>query len=114
MRNYAKGIGLSEKHRTLLVGGNKSSGIMLSTPLLKWYINHGMKVTKIYTVVESCSRKCFSNFVKDISTARRNGELDPTQSVISDTAKVRGNSAYGRCLKGHRHDWGQCLFTKII
>ena len=26
----------------------------------------------------------------------------------------RFNSVLFELLKGHRHDWGQCLFTKII
>lgn len=42
--------------------------------------------------------KCFSEFTKNISDARRKGDRDPTLSVISDTVKVEGNSAYGSLL----------------
>ena len=37
-----------EKH--LLVGGMRASRILLSTPLLQFYLEKGLKVTKIYEV----------------------------------------------------------------
>lgn len=44
---------LSDKPRRLLVGGTKAKQILLATPLLKWYLNYGMKVTKIYLFIFS-------------------------------------------------------------
>lgn len=98
MQTHAKEIGLSENPRTLLIGGNRANKIMLATPLLKWYLEKGLVVTRIYTVIESAFMKCFSEFTKNISDARRKGDRDPTLSVISDTVKVEGNSAYGSLL----------------
>ena len=39
---------MSEKPRQPIVGGMKAE-LLLSSPLLKWYLTHGMKVTKIQT-----------------------------------------------------------------
>lgn len=33
--------------------------IMLATPLLKWYLNHGLEVTHIHKVVEYSPVPCF-------------------------------------------------------
>lgn len=98
MQTYAKEMGLSENSKTLLISGSKAIKIMLATPLLKWYLEHGLIVTRIYTVVESASMNCFSEFTKNISETRRKGDCDKSLTVVSDTAKVEGNSAYGSLL----------------
>lgn len=41
---------------------------------------------------------CFVDFKDNVANARRRGDLDKSLSVISDTAKVEGNSAYGSLL----------------
>lgn len=98
MQTYAKEMGISENSKTLLINGSKAIKIMLATPLLKWYLEHGLNVTRIYTVVESASMNCFSEFSKNISETRRKGDCDKSLTVVSDTAKVEGNSAYGSLL----------------
>jgi hypothetical protein len=48
---HLRGFQLSEKLRRLLVGGMWGRQILNATPLLKWYLEHGMVVTKIYQVM---------------------------------------------------------------
>jgi hypothetical protein len=98
MQQHAIKHNLSEKPRKLLVGGMKAEKIMLATPLLKWYLEHGMLVTHIYQVVEFQSMKCFQNFVKDVTDARRAGDSDPDKSIMADLSKLIGNSGYGSTL----------------
>ena len=86
---------LSDKPRRLLVGGMKARQIMLATPLLKWYLKHGLVVTRIYQVVEFQQQRCFRDFVQEVSDARRQGNVDPDTDIIADTMKVIGNSGYG-------------------
>lgn len=90
MQNHARDIGLSDNPRTLLIGGNKARKIMLATPLLKWYLDHGLVVSRIYTVIESSHMNCFVDFKDNVANARRRGDLDKSLSFISDTAKVEG------------------------
>lgn len=52
MQDHAKRFNLSEKPRRLLVGGMRARQLLIATPLLKWYINHGLEITKIYQTVE--------------------------------------------------------------
>lgn len=68
------------------------------TPLLKWYINHGLEITKIYQTVEYTPQRCFKSFVRDVSDARRQGDVDPSKAILADTRKLEGNSAYGSTI----------------
>jgi hypothetical protein len=45
MKQHIKEFNLSTKPRRLLVGGMRAKQILLATPLLKWYLEHGMEVT---------------------------------------------------------------------
>ena len=84
--------------RRLLVGGMSAQKILLATPLLKWYLDHGMKVTKIYQVVEFTPKRCFKDFQDEVSEARREGDKDKSKSIIADTMKLIGNSGYGSLI----------------
>ncbi|MES9994350.1 MAG: hypothetical protein ABW098_20565, partial [Candidatus Thiodiazotropha sp.] len=89
---------LSDKPRRLLVGGMKAQQILLATPLLQWYLNHGLRVTRVYQVVEFQAERCFRQFVNEVSDARRQGDADPDTAIIADTNKVIGNSGYGSLI----------------
>lgn len=95
MQQHARRFDLSEKPRRLLIGDMKARQILLTTPLLKWYVEHGMAVTKIYQVIEFTPHRCFREFVKEVSDNRRLGDTHPDKSIFSDTSKLHGNSAYG-------------------
>ena len=98
MQDYVNQNELSRKPRRLLVGGLKARKLLLATPLLKWYLDHGMKVTKIYQTVEFTPKRCFRQFVRDVSDARRAGDGDPSKAIIADTRKLEGNSAFGSTI----------------
>ena len=80
------------------MGGMKASKILIATPLLKWYLKHGLIVTRIYQVVENCPKRCFSKFVKNVSDARRDGDKDPNKAILASTMKLLGNSGYGSLI----------------
>ncbi|XP_053391895.1 uncharacterized protein LOC128554634 [Mercenaria mercenaria] len=98
MQAHIREYQLSEQPRRLLVGGMKAKQLLIATPLLQWYIRHGMVVTKVYQVVEYQQQRCFQAFVEEISEARRAGDRDPDTAIISDTNKVIGNSSYGSLI----------------
>ena len=98
MQRYVKEAGLSEKPRRLLVGGMKAKKILLASPLLQWYLNHGMRVTRVYQCVEYTPAKCFEAFTKEVTECRRMGDKDPDCEVLASTMKLIGNSAYGSLL----------------
>ena len=98
MRQYAEEHNILTKPRRMLVGSYRGDKILLTTPLLRWYIAHGLVVDHVYQVVEYEPKPCFRNFGKSVSTARRNGDVDPEKAIIGDTMKLLGNSAYGKTV----------------
>ena len=84
--------------RRLLVGGMKAKQILLSTTLLRWYLDHGLVVTKMYEVIEFSPLSCFKNFVEKCTDARRQSDRDSSLALLGDTFKILLNAAYGSSL----------------
>ena len=53
-----------------LIGSFKGDKILLATPLLKWYLQHGLVVTKVHQTIEFERNACFEKFAKEVSDAR--------------------------------------------
>ncbi|XP_071793479.1 uncharacterized protein [Asterias amurensis] len=98
MRDYAEREGAMKQPRRTLIGSMFGERILLTTPLLQWYINHGLEVLHIYEVIQYAKSPCFESFGNDVSNARRAGDRDPTKSILADTMKLLGNSAYGKTV----------------
>ena len=98
MRQYAEEHNILTKPRRMLVGSYRGDKILLTTPLLRWYIAHGLVVDHVYQVVEYEPKPCFRNVGESVSTARRNGDVDPEKAIIGDTMKLLGNLAYGKTV----------------
>ena len=98
MKAFAEDNNIMPKPRRSLIGSFFATKIMLATPLLKWYLAHGLEVPKIYQVVEYTPKRCFEPFGNAVSNARRAGDRDPDQAIIADTMKLVGNSSYGKTI----------------
>ena len=70
MKTYAEEQGIMNKERKRLIGSMYGEKIMVISPLLNWYVQHGLKVTKIHQVVEYTPATCFRKFMDSISDAR--------------------------------------------
>ena len=95
MRDYAEEHEIMSAPRRMLVGSYRDDNILLSTPLLQWYLTHG-RVDHVYQVVEYEPKPCFRHFGESVSTARRVGDADSDKAIIADTMKLLGNSGYGK------------------
>jgi hypothetical protein len=95
MQEHVRRSELSEKPRRLLVGGMRARQMLIATPLLKWYLEHEMVITKIYHVVEFIPHRCFRDFVREVGDNRRLGDAHPDKAIIGDTSKLHDNSSYG-------------------
>ena len=82
----------------MLVGSFHGDKILLATPILRWYLEHGLEVTRVYQVVEYTPIPCFRRFGDAVSTARREGDVYPHKAIIADTMKLLGNSGYGKTI----------------
>ena len=98
MRQYAEEHDIMSTPRRMLVGSFHGIKLLLATPLLRWYLAHGLVVDRVYQIVEYSPKPCFRDFGESVSTARRNGDVDPDKSIIADTMKLLGNSAYGKTV----------------
>ena len=98
MRQYAEEHDIMSTPRRMLVGSYHGEKILLATPLLRWYLAHGLVVDRVYQIVEYERKPCFRPFGDSVSAARRAGDTDPDKSIIADTMKLLGNSAYGKTV----------------
>ena len=98
MRQYAEEHDIMSAPRCMLVGSYRGEKILLTTPLLQWYLAHGLVVDRVYQIVEYSPKPCFQQFGDSVSAARRAGDADPDKAIIADTMKLLGNSAYGKTV----------------
>ena len=98
MRQYAEEHDIMSTPRRMLVASYHGDKILLITPLLKWYLEHGLVVDHVYEIVEYERNACFQHFGESVSEARRAGDTDPNKAIIADTMKLLGNSAYGKTV----------------
>ena len=97
MRQYAEEHDILTKSRVMLVVSFRGFKILLATPLLRWYLAHGLVVDRVYQIIEYEPNPCFRRFGESVSTARRAGDEDPDKAVIADT-KLLGNSGYWKTV----------------
>ena len=98
MRQYAEEHDILTKSRVMLLGSFAGFKILLATPLLRWYLAHGLVVDRVYQIIEYEPTPCFRRFGESVSTARRAGDEEPDKAIIADTMKLLGNSGYGKTV----------------
>ena len=60
-----------------LFGLMQAKKILLLTPLLKFYLDHGLKVTAFYQFLKYKRGKPFAWFPEEVADARRQADKDP-------------------------------------
>ena len=109
MKAYAEEHNIMAQPRRSLIGSKKGEKILLATPLLKWYLEHGLEVTKVNQVVEFTPEPCFKPFGDAVSDARRAGDADSRKAIIADTMKLVSFCFILSFIKG----WEQYTFSRI-
>ena len=106
MQEYAKQHNIKDVPCRLLIGSYFGKRIGLMTPLLKWYLEHGLVITRIYTIVEYIPNAAFSSFMTQIAQCHQEGDRDKDKALIVEMSKLIGNSSYGRMItnKEKHHD----------
>ena len=100
MQDYKINTGRKKiKNNKKLVGVMKAEKILLYSPLLKWYLNHGLQVTKIHKCISYTPGRPFKWFPEEVSGARRAADQDKNKRQLGDTAKLKGNSFYGKMIE---------------
>ena len=100
MKDYQINTGREKiKNNKKLLGVMKAEKILIYSPLLKWYLNHGLQVTKIHRYISYTSGRPFKWFPEEVSSARREADNDKNKKQLGDTAKLKGNSFYGKMIE---------------
>jgi len=79
-----------------LIASLKATKILIKSTQLKWMIEKGVEVTKLYGVIPAQRSRLFKDFVNWVTAERRKGDVDTAHAIIGEAAKLVGNSAYGR------------------
>lgn len=87
MKASAENHNILAQPRRRLISSKKREKVLLATPLLKWYLEHGLEVAKVYQVIEVTPEPCFKPFGDAVSDTRRARDADPSKAVIADIMK---------------------------
>ena len=98
MQQYIEENNLSKLPRRQLVAGRKARRVLLTTPLLHWYLKHGLVVTKVHQAIEWQFQQCLKQFFMNIASERRQAAKDPSRAAHANKQKLTGTSAYGATL----------------
>ena len=94
MKTHAEEEGIMSQPQIMMMSSFTLQNGTLITPLLLFYLQLGLVVTKLHRFVESTSKKRFNSFVQAAVDARRKGDQDPNSSVVAETMKLLANSSY--------------------
>jgi hypothetical protein len=98
MQNYHTQNNIPFNKGKKLIGSYFGKEILLYSPLLKWYLQHGLVITKFHCAIVYTPECAFKKFSDEVSDARRAGDIDKAYELIAETMKLFGNSAYGKCI----------------
>ena len=100
MHDYLKQSGRKRfPEQPKLLGVLSAKKILLYAPLLKWYLNRGLKLTAVYRTIDYEPREIFSWFVNEVADNRRKGDADKDKALLAEVFKLLGNSAYGKLIE---------------
>ena len=90
MKTFAEENGLLKKPTKTLLNSYFAEKILVATPVLQWYLHHGIVCTKVHQVIQYKPAKCFQKFAEEVVSARRDGDNNPSNKIISDNCKLIG------------------------
>ena len=82
-----------------LLGVTKAKKILLYSPFLKWYLNHGMVIIGIHHLIGFEPGRPFAWFPEEVANARRQADNDPSKKLLGDVSKLKGSSFYGKMIR---------------
>ena len=94
-----------------LLGVLQTKKVLLYAPLLKWYFEHGLKITAVYRTIDYRPQKIFDWFVQEVANKRRQGDVEAEKALLAEVYKLLGNSAYGKFIEAVERQT-KVLYTK--
>ena len=90
MQNLCENLNEFKTPRRSLIGSYFGKQIMLATPLLKWYLKHGLIINNITAFVQYDPIPVFREFAEKVAATRRKADCDEAGSAVGNTAKLIG------------------------
>ena len=91
-------MNLLKKPKKYLISSYFEKEILINTEMAEFYLNLGLKITRIYEFIQFHPQKCFEKLANEIVNSRREADLDKSKTVIALTNKLTGNSLYSASL----------------
>jgi hypothetical protein len=98
MKEYAEQTNQLRQPRKNLISSYFGKELMLSTPMIRFLVDHGLILEKIYEAVQFDETRPFENFRDKVTKHRIDGDAHPELAMIADTFKLLGNTGYGKTL----------------
>ncbi len=93
MKDIAETNDLLKKPRKTLISSYHAKEILLTTPLLKWYLEHGLEVTRVHSFLEfEKAEPLFEDRGPEVVERRRQADVDPALATFAILMKLLGNS----------------------
>ena len=73
--------------------------LLVSAPLLRWYVDHGAVITAVYRTINYTPGKVFDWLVEQVTEARRTGDAAKSKALLAEVFKLLGNSGYRRLIE---------------
>ena len=98
MKQKAEKHGFSKKPKRTLIGSHFGVEVLFSTDIVKYYLEKGLKITRIYEFIQFHPEKCFEKLTNQISDNRRAADQDASKNILRLTSKLLANSIYSASL----------------
>ena len=95
MKLYAEENSLLKQPQQILMSSFNFSNVKPITPLLNFYLDHGLQSTKFHRYVQCTQRTVFNSFDQSVVDAGRAGDENPISHVIAETMQLLENCSYG-------------------
>ena len=96
LSDYMKGVAEAQGHlprpRRCLIGSYFGEKILLTTPLLKWYLENGLGVSEIFQAIQFKPKSCFKELGNEVTFHRSNADANPNLAMKGELFKLLGNS----------------------
>ena len=98
MQKIAEEQGFLKKPRKYLISSYFGEEILINTRMAKFYLELGLKITRIQEFIQFFPMKCFVELSQEMVQNRRLGDIDLDKKVLAMTSKLCGNSLYSASL----------------
>ena len=98
MQKVAEQHDLLKKPKKYLISSYFGKEILINTEMAEFYLNLGLKITRIYEFIQFHPQKCFETLANEIVNSGRKADLDKSKTVTALTNKLTGNSLYSASL----------------